>query len=171
MILDNPNNRRDEPATREKALEIPPSHHDTEAWTFAAPVKKHRPCCYITAACLEARDIAEEEACYEVMLFRLFVNEYEEKLGEGAEIADYRKRSAEVARVIEHHPARREIYLSIYERAISPLIDLIVYGRWEEAHDAFESMRTEIENRVLKEPLASPKTPVRPDGKDCPRGL
>lgn len=133
------------------AVDVAHPWHDPEGRTFA-PARVREPyVCYVSAACLEARGLADEEACYEVMLLRLFVREYVEKLREGAEmVADYREKAPEVTRAIEHHPDRREIYLYLYERAIAPCVEEILHGRWEEAHEIFERMRGEVEGCFLR---------------------
>ncbi len=119
---------------------------------FAPPAITRRPYTdYVSAACLEVRDVTDKEACYEVMLLRLFAREYVEKLRGGSlMVSDYHEKAPAVTRAIENHPARLEIYVDLYERFIGPLIEKIQYGRWEEAHEAFRRMREKIENRFLQ---------------------
>ncbi len=125
---------------------------DPEGRTFAPPAIVRGPCLdYVSAACLEVRGLADEQKCYEVMLLRLFVREYVEKLRGGARmIADYCEKAPLVTRAIDRHPERLEIYVDLYERLIGPCIEKILQGRWEEAHEAFGWMREEMEDRCLQ---------------------
>ena len=126
--------------------------NESKVGVFTPPAMNRRPHTdYVSAACLEVRDITDEEACYEVMLLRLFAREYVEKLPDGARmISDYYEKAPVVTRAIENHPARLQIYVDLYERFIGPLIKRIQYGRWEEAHEAFGQMREKTENRFLQ---------------------
>ncbi|MGB3683105.1 MAG: hypothetical protein WA990_11535 [Rubrobacteraceae bacterium] len=125
---------------------------DPKVGVFTPPTTRRRPHTdYVSAACLEVRDVTDEEACYEVMLLRLFAREYVEKLPDGAQrISDYHEKAPLVTRAIESHPAYLEIYVDLYERFIGRLIERIQYGRWEEAHETFGRMREKIENRFLQ---------------------
>ena len=125
---------------------------DPRVRVFTPPAISRRPYTdYVSAACLEVRDVTDKEACYEVMLLRLFAKEYVEKLRGGAQmISDYHGKAPVVTRAIENHPAPLEIYVDLYERFIGPLIEKIQYGRWDEAHEAFGRMREKTENRFLQ---------------------
>jgi len=130
-----------------------------EGEPFLLPGARRRPVSYFEAACREARNLSEEEDCYELRLFRLFRDEYVVRRpdGEGKSTAGYREESARVLRAIERLPAdaAHEAYLSIYETGVLPIVALILDGSWDEAYDAYAKMHRELKARFL------------PDGKQA----
>lgn len=120
--------------------------------TFATPASP-RYSSYIEAACLEVRGLVHVEDCYELRLLRLFEEEYVARLPNGsALIFEQESRASGVTqRIARLGPEEaREAYLWIYERAVAPVVELILRGRWEKAHALQVERRREIESRFLE---------------------
>ena len=44
-----------------------------------------------------------------------------------------------------------EVYLSIYERGVTPVVNLILDGKWDEAYKAHRKMHEDLKTRFLDE--------------------
>lgn len=131
--------------------------HPADLWEgdpFLPPKPRRRAGHYVEAACREARDLSEGEDCYELRLFRLFRDEYVvERTDSEIGVAAYREEAVRISRAIESLPANmtHEVYLSIYERGVTPVVNLILAGKWDEAYEAHHEIHKDLKNRFLSE--------------------
>lgn len=131
--------------------------HRSDLWEgdpFLPPPPRRRAVHYVEAACREARSLSEGEDCYELRLFRLFRDEYvvehtDSELG----VAAYREEAVRISRAIECLPANmtHEVHLSIYERGVTPVVNLILAGKWDEAYEAHQEIHEDLKKRFLDE--------------------
>ena len=124
------------------------------AWgthTLAQRRRLHRRrTCYVTAACLEARGLAEANECYEVCLLRLFRNEYIAKLADGSQvISDYRQKAPRILRAVGSLEDPRDAYLYIHERWLVRGLGFVANGGWDEAYAVYREMQSVLEDELL----------------------
>lgn len=131
--------------------------HPADLWEgdpFLPPQPRRRSVHYVEAACREARSLSEGEDCYELRLFRLFRNEYVvERTDSEPGFAGYREEAVRISRAIERLPANmtHEVYLSIYEQGVTPVVDLILAGKWDEAYETHQEIHKDLKKRFLDE--------------------
>lgn len=106
--------------------------------------------CYVTAACLTARDLTDPDVCYEARLHALLLDEYVAKLpgGDGL-VADHRLRAARATRTIGDIEDARAAYLEIFERWVSVCVPLLLCGSWDEAYLRYQELCRDVEGAFL----------------------
>lgn len=106
--------------------------------------------CYVTAACLTARDLNDPGVCYEARLHALLLDEYVAKLPRGDRlVADDRLRAARVVQTIDNIEDSRAAYLEIFERWVSVCVPLILCGSWDEAYLRYQELCRDVEGEFL----------------------
>ncbi len=89
--------------------------------------------CFITTACMKSRGL--DDNCEELEILRKFRDDYIKKSPNGnTVISEYYILAPHIAKTINNHKFSKEIYNSIYNKMILPIIELIKNKEYERAY-------------------------------------
>lgn len=108
----------------------------------------HRKFCYITTAV--CRTFGKSDDCYELSLLRNYRDSYLAELPGGPEmIREYYDVAPSVVKHISQRDNSDEIYRSIWEKYLSPCIQMIENGRNEACRERYEEMVRTLRGEYL----------------------
>lgn len=117
--------------------------------------------CYITSACVSGVGLPDD--CDDLRLIRRFRDSYVTTLPEGEQLlSEYRDRAPAIVDAIDGlgPEASRAVYKDLHESGISPAVDLIRAGRWDQALELYRSICAELAARFgLPDTRTNPNSP------------
>ena len=113
--------------------------------------------CYISTACIEARDLSDD--CLELEVLRLFRSGYVEQLPEGPEVlAEYGEKAPKIVAAIRAQgpEASRQTWDWVFEQIVCALA-LISEWRFDAAYQLYAEVCMQLEARFLPTPPNDPR--------------
>ena len=105
--------------------------------------------CFLTSACTAARGLPDD--CSELMTLRSFRDDWLKKTDDGSELVDrYYEIAPKIVAAIDTKPERLEIYERIHREIVTPCVELIGQGMYQDALELYRGATLELEKEFLR---------------------
>ena len=102
----------------------------------------------MTSACVEAKGLPDD--CYELTTLRKFRDNYLRNLPEGSdEIAEYYFIAPQIVSAIKQRADAMLVFNSIYEKLVTPCVNMIECGENEQAHILYRETVAQLREQYL----------------------